>query len=553
MLYALRLVAALLAATPQVPSKAVPQKQAAAVQDTARVNPRSPRAAVAEFLDLTRHGRFDAAARYLRADDRAPDLARRLKAVLDQNLAIDLELLSPLAMGDTTDGLSRDLEQIGVVRTRTGFPQPVQLQLNAPGADPAWVFSTRTVERIDGWYGALADHWLRDRMPLVLQQPGPFGIDRWQWVTLALLVVVALIVGWVFGRVTIAIARRAARKTQTTLDDRILDRASGPLLALWSLLAYRALVNLAGLSVFAEQMVSVIVRATSAAIATWLFVRLTYVLEEELPATGFAGQRPELKSFAPLIGRVTRIFVLAMGAIAVVSQFGYSVAALITGVGIGGIAIAFAAQKTLEHPFGSLAIGLDRPIRIGDWVKIGDVEGEVEAIGLRSTRVRTLARTVVVFPNGRLAEMPMENHGVRDRILLRTRIGLTYQASSAQVRRVRDDIERTLTDHPLVWPNKIIVRFKGFGESSLDIDVIAWIATTDFTIFRAAREEIYLKFMDIVAAAGCTFAYPTRTVRLASDGKDLLPQLAPDDQLETGPGIVDGAHLHVHESEGKRD
>src|SRR6185295_11558416 len=139
-------------------------------------------------------------------------------------------------------------------------------------------------------------------------------------------------------------------------------------------------------------------------------------------------------------------------------------------------------------------------------------EGEVESIGLRSTRLRTMQRTVVVFPNGRLAEQQMENFGVRDRILLKTVLRLRYDTDAATIRRVRDDIERLLIDHPLVWPDRIIVRFKGFGDSSLDIDVIAWLATTDYNIFRAAREEIYLKIMDIIAAAGAMLVNNVQTL-----------------------------------------
>jgi MscS family membrane protein len=215
-----------------------------------------------------------------------------------------------------------------------------------------------------------------------------------------------------------------------------------------------------------------------------------------------------MRSLLPLLGRVVRIVLVVLGAIVFVAQFGYSVATLITGLGIGGIAVALAMQKTLEHTFGSVAIGLDQPIRVGDWVKVGETEGEVEAIGLRSTRLRTLERSVVVIPNGRLSEMQMENFGVRDRILLRTNIALAHGTSADQVRRIRDDVDALLTDHPLVWPGRIVVRFKGLGPTALDIDLICWMATKDYNVFRAAREEIFFKIMQIVQRAGSDFAYP---------------------------------------------
>jgi MscS family membrane protein len=492
-------------------------RQAAPARDTmaaGRVDSRSPRAAIADFLSLTRRGQYAAAAQYMalsESTESREELARKLKAVFDQRLWIELEDVSPLAAGDTADGLGRDREQIGMVSSDAGVRQPVQLQRRLNG-EPTWVFAKATVDRVDQWYDALEDRWLRDRMPVALQRPGPFGIDLWQWVLLGLLFPIALGAGWILGRITIAVARRAARGTETQLDDRLVERAAVPLLAIWSVIAYRALVEFVGLSIGAEKVVGLLARAGTAVFATWFAIRATHVLEEELPGTRWATDKRELRSLAPLLGRVFRVFLVALGAIIFVAQFGYSVTTLIAGLGIGGIAVALAMQKTLEHVFGSVAIGLDQPIHVGDWVKVGEVEGEVEAIGLRSTRIRTMERSVVALPNGRLAEMHMENFGVRDRILLKTTLALTYQTTPDQIRRIRDEIETLLEEHSLVWPDKIIVRFKGFSASSLDIEVIAWVATRDFNIFRAAREEIYLKYMQIVRRAGSEFAYPTSTV-----------------------------------------
>ena len=476
---------------------------------------------VEEFLSLSRNGQFGVAARFLGRDVANPTRrARELKAVLDQHLLPDLDLISPLAVGDTADGLDPDFEQIGGVRTRSGALQPIMLRRTLDGSEPAWTFAPSTVGKIPTWYDFLGAHWLRERMPLVLQQPSLMGVDRWQWVLLISLLFPALVLGWLAGTGTVALGRRAVKRTKTTFDDRLLKRIAGPIRSFWAVIAYRILVEFVGLSISAETAVSIGVKVASVALITWLLLRTTFVLEEELPSLP-GGREQQIRSFAPLIGRVARIFILAIGAIAIVAQFGYTVTTLLTGLGIGGIALAFAAQKTLEHPFGSIAIGLDQPIRVGDWVKIGETEGEVESIGLRSTRLRTMQRTLVVFPNGRLAEQQMENFGVRDRILLKTLLRLRYDTDATKIKRIRDDIEHLLLDNPLVWPERVIVRFRGFGDSSLDLDVIAWLATTDYNIFRAAREEIYLQIMDIIAAAG---------VMLVNNVQTLVVQ---------GPGVAD--------------
>jgi MscS family membrane protein len=491
---------------------------------TSTVDPRSPRAALTEYLTLTRKGDFEAAAVFFPTEtvERGAELSRRLKAVLDKHLWIDLELISGVAAGDTADGLPRDREQIGTVPGPDGRPEPVQLRRAARTESPAWFFGPVTAGRVDAWYDGLDDHWLRERMPLSLQQPGPFGVELWQYGMLAVLFPMALIIAWFLARASASFLRRITSRTATTLDDALVEHTRGPVRALWSVVVFRALIEFVGVPLGVEQTVGLGARALGAIFVTWLLLRVTYVLEAELPSAPWAADRPAIKSVLPLLGRVARVFLLAVGIIGIVAQFGYSVATLIAGLGIGGIAVALAAQKTLEHVFGSVAIGLDQPIRIGDWIKTGEVEGAVEAIGLRSTRIRTLAQSIVAIPNGQLSEQVTENMGMRDRILLRTTLGLEYGTTVAQLRQVRDQIEAALRADPLVWPDNVVVRFFNFGSFSLDIDVIAWIDTKEIAVFRDKREELFMHFMEIVEANGCSFAFPTQTVHVRSDAPRTL-------------------------------
>jgi MscS family membrane protein len=491
------------------------------------VDPRSPRAVLTEYLALTRKGDFVAAAAFFTAEseERGAELSRRLKAVLDTHLWIDLELISGRDVGDLEDGLPRDREQIGTVPGPDGRQEPVQLRRAARDATPAWTFGPVTAGRIDAWYDALDDHWLRERMPLSLQQPGPFGVELWQLGMLGVLLPVAILLAWFLARVSAALLRRLTARTETTLDDALVARTRGPVRALWAVVIFRALVEFVGVPLGVEQGVGLACRALGAVFVTWLMLRVTYVLEEHLPDAPWAADRPAIKSVVPLIGRVARVFLIAIGTIGIVAQFGYSVATLIAGLGIGGIAVALAAQKTLEHVFGSMAIGLDQPIRVGDWIKTGGIEGAVEAIGLRSTRIRTLERSVIAIPNGILSEQMTENLGMRERILLRTKLALEYGTTVAQMRAVRDGLEAALLADPMVWPDAVVVRFFQFGDFSLDIDVIAWIETTDVTVFRAKREALFFRFMEIVETNGCSFAFPTSTVHVKSSDGSGAPRM----------------------------
>jgi MscS family membrane protein len=232
-----------------------------------------------------------------------------------------------------------------------------------------------------------------------------------------------------------------------------------------------------------------------------------------------AHENAAARSLAPLAGRIAKVVVMAIGAIAVLSELGYPVASLIAGLGIGGVALALAAQKTVENLFGSISIGLDRPFRVGDYVNVENVvAGTVEAIGLRSTRIRTLDRTVVTIPNGKLADMRVETYAARDRMRLFCVLGVTYGTTAAQIREIVDGVKRVLRAHPKIWPDSVIVRLKTFGPSSLDIDVMAWFQTTNVDEFDVFRQETMLQMMQVIESAGSSFAFPTQTLHLLNAG-----------------------------------
>jgi MscS family membrane protein len=163
-----------------------------------------------------------------------------------------------------------------------------------------------------------------------------------------------------------------------------------------------------------------------------------------------------------------------------------------------------------------VSIGVDQPLREGDFVRVAGFLGTVEAIGLRSTRIRTLDRTLVTIPNGQLADQHVESFAARDRILLSCTLGLVYETSAAQMRAILERLERLLRAHPKVWPDVVVVRFQGFGASSLDVGLMAWFQTSDWNEFRDIRQEIFLDVMAVIDAEGSAFAFPTQTIHVAA-------------------------------------
>ena len=204
------------------------------------------------------------------------------------------------------------------------------------------------------------------------------------------------------------------------------------------------------------------------------------------------------------------------GVLATLAAFGYPVTTVLAGLGIGGVALAFGAQKTVENLFGSVALAVDQPFRLGDFVKIEDFVGNVERIGMRSTQVRTLDRTLVSIPNGKLADMRIEDYASRDRIRFTCTVAGRLRHPEAQIQGILAGMEKVLRDHPKIWPDTVVVRFAGFGASSLDIEVMAWFLTTDYNVFRGCRQDTLLGFMRVVEAEGSSFAFPTRTVHLVT-------------------------------------
>jgi MscS family membrane protein len=513
-------VAALLVSVIPARAQQAPDGGAAAATP-AKAAPDSPRVAVERFLDLVRWGKDSEAARYLQLDEgqkkRGPILARRLKAVLDQYVHLDPATISGDPEGSLEDGLGRRSEQITTI-PNNGSADPVRLVrvLGGPTGH-RWVFSDETVAQIDGWYKKLPNRWLRDNLPSWLQRAGPKGLLLWQWVTLILLLPIAWFVGFIISRVTLFVLRRLTQRTAATWDDKLVQASSKPLVMAWSLGVLYLAVEVLDLQASAEAFLLRLLGALLLFAFFWGLLRSVDIIVGLVGETPWAKRNPASRSLLPLGGRIGKVLVVAMAVVAVLSDLGYPVASLVAGLGVGGIALALAAQKTFENLFGAFAVGVDQPFREGDFVKIGDVLGTVENIGLRSTRVRTLDRTLVTIPNGKLAEAQVESYAARDRIRLSCMLGVLYETTAAQMQAILAGCEQVLRAHPLIWPETVVVRFSAFGASSLDIEVMAWFQTTDFDVFRDARQEVFLGFMKVVEEAGSGFAFPTRTIHVVNE------------------------------------
>jgi MscS family membrane protein len=328
----------------------------------------------------------------------------------------------------------------------------------------------------------------------------------------------------VLGWITRRILGHLAARTKTTWDDVLLERITAPLTALWAVALFTVLQPWLVLPEGPALVLQHLLRAATYLAVFWMGFRSVNVAFAFMAEAPWTRANANLAGLLPVGRKVSKVVLAALGGVAVMNELGFQVASLLAGLGIGGIALALAAQKTVENLFGSLSIGVDQPFRTGDFVKIEDFVGTVEAIGMRSTRIRTLDRTIVTIPNGKLADMRTETFAPRDRIRLLANLGLLYSTTAAQMREVLAGLERILRAHPKIWPDTVVVRFSAFNDSALNVEVMAWFQTADFNEFTAIRQELFLAFMEVVERAGTSFAFPTRTLHVVpADAPDGAP------------------------------
>jgi MscS family membrane protein len=519
---------------PGPPPAAAPSPTPAPTPEPAPEAADSPRASARAFVDLTtRKGDYEGASRYLTLPpgeaERGPELARRLRAVLERHLGIDLDALSPLSEGSTQDGLPPGVDAVGTVPDGHGGQDPVFVVRSRDGAGSHWAFSRQTVSRIDGWYDALPDRWVRDWMPERLQRRGPLDMLWWQWLALPLLGLAALAIGRVLGVLTAAFLHRVSARTANEWDDRLLARTAPVLTLLWGAAVAAILLPWLALLPEAHRTARSFLGGAATVAVFWALWRSVDVWTQFLMERSWAADNPSARSLLSLTRNFSKVFVAVGGTVAALAAFGYPVATVLAGLGIGGLALAFGAQKTIENLFGSISLAADQPFRVGDFVKVEDFTGNVERIGMRSTQIRTVDRTLISLPNGKLADMRIEDFASRDRIRFAATVALVYGTTEEQMRRVVAGIEAFLRASPKVWPDLVVARLAALGASSLEVEVLCWFRTSDFDEFRDLRQEALLGIVRVVREGGTSLAFPTRTLHVV-DARGPAPRPAAADQ-----------------------
>jgi MscS family membrane protein len=498
----------------------------------------TPRSSVKEFFKAARGGDYERAAQYLDLrnlprwidKNEGPELARQLKIALDRTLWVDLEQVSADPKGNIEDGLPSRRESLGGIKTPEKTVDILLQRVPRKDGVLIWKFSNRTVAEIPQLYKYFGYGPFQEMLSNVFPDFTLLGWQLWQWA----LFLVGLPLTYLAALLPTRIVGRLVRGRATEMSRKFSLWITGPIrIVLW-VLFMRAVAEYIGASAAVGSLFRA--KILLAIALTWAAIRLVDLL---LDLWAERLQKKGEESAAVLVQPVRKIakgLVVLFAAILWLDNIGFNVSALLAGLGVGGIAVALAAQDTLKNFFGSVMILLDKPYSIGQRVTVKGHDGVVEEIGLRSTRIRLLTGHQTTVPNDQMANVDIENIGRRPYIRRLTNITITYDTPPEKIEKAVNIIETILDNHEGMKPDfPPRVYFNEFNSDSLNLLVLYWYHPPDYWSFLAFSQRVNLQIMREFEKEGIRFAFPTSTTYLTQDDDQPLHiSLASTHELPVG-------------------
>ena len=480
-----------------------------------RLDRTTPRQSIHKFLEACHKNQFNLAARYLdlrklslqRRASEGPELARDLATLLDRNARFEVSKLSDSPEGDTAD----TLPNIDNLATFELDDEPVTLQMERvtePPAGPVWLVSSESVARIPELAGLIEQSSLEKRLPAPLVDTKLIGTPLWIWIALLIIALILSAASRLLSRLFIAIVKPLTGRYAKSFQTQRLEALTEPLRLLLSILVFRAAMAFIPPSALLRDYLSKVLVLLFVMGAASLLMRLVDVVSDTVISRLDHRERSLTYSVVPLGIRFVKILIFCFGILIVLQQWGYNTSTILAGVGVGGIAVALAAQKTIENLFGGISLISDRPVLVGEFCQFGGQVGTVEDIGLRSTRIRTLDRTVVTVPNSQFSTMTLENFSRRDRMWFHPTIRLRRDSTPDQIRQMMETIEQILQKHEMVDATGVPLRFSKITDQSLDLDIFAYVLTPDFNEYLKVQTQLLLQILEACYRLGIGIAVP---------------------------------------------
>ncbi len=339
------------------------------------------------------------------------------------------------------------------------------------------------------------------------------GLYIWQIFELILLHVFIIVtyrtLSWIFGYFLVKIFRKFKR---SEIANKYIKPISKPLSLLLIVSTIRLIIPGMELPGGLRTVIYTIIKIMAPVYATVVAYRVSDMIADIFAAIASRTKTKIDDNFVPLVRKAMKLVVVILGCIYILENIGVPITPLLAGVSIGGLAFALAAQDTLKNLFGSVTIFTDQPFDVGDWIVFDGVEGTVEEVGVRSTRVRTFYDSIISIPNGRLADIKIDNMGRREFRRYKTNIGITYDTPPEVVDAFVEGLKRIIEIHPNTRKDYYQIHLNGFGASSLDILFYVFFKVPDWTAELKTRHEVILEIIRLAKELGVRFAYPTETL-----------------------------------------
>ncbi|WP_165420342.1 mechanosensitive ion channel family protein [Edaphobacter modestus] len=478
------------------------------------------------MMGLAKYGEerrdYAAAARYMQLDSRQRadpvQLGKELLA-LHTKFEGNIELLSNEPSSWVEAGLPSDHVRAGVYKVGSTTVDVILVRVDDPQSGKIWLLSKETVAKIPGLYAQMEAEKpaLKDRITAwTLGGVQLLGMSFRQWLGWLLSILVSWLVVWLLA-LLLSMPRRIWCRLRKVPCITIWDTPLGlPLRCIIAILLHTFFVYLLQPPLRYRVFYVRFIAALLVASVAWLVSNITDQGFKHAVKRTQAHRRGG-ESILIVVQRLTRVAMFIVAFVAALALFGLNVGTALAGFGIGGLAIAFAAQKTLENLLGGVSLLMDKALHIGNFCKIGNQFGTVEDIGLRSIKLRTLDQSLLVVPNGLLSQMQFENFGPRKKCLLNQHFSLRIETEAEQLRLVLDRVQSMLDQQPMIETGTSRIRVANFAGASFDLELWAYVKTNNWAEFTAIRQDVILKIAEIVEAAGTRLAAPTQLTYLSGD------------------------------------